>query len=214
MRVSCKSRPLLSLSLLSLATPFLVAGAKPTVASIITTCTFGSLPPQKHFSTSSKVNMAEGQQVDGKSEELIKSVQDLFSCKPTPAHFLKWSPDAIFEDPICYAVGARQYKAQWYGMAKAFAGSELRAWHIESVKPDEIRYAQKQWYKIGSFEKIMDSTVVMKLDKDGKIVHFQDRWGHNEIGSNPLTYIFRRLNAVTLPLFVSIPEGGKAHKDL
>ncbi|CEH17493.1 hypothetical protein CBOM_03914 [Ceraceosorus bombacis] len=105
--------------------------------------------------------MAEGQQVDGKSEELIKSVQD-----------------------------------------------------IESVKPDEIRYAQKQWYKIGSFEKIMDSTVVMKLDKDGRIVHFQDRWGRNEIGSNPVTYIFRRLNAVTLPLFVSIPEGGKAHKDL
>jgi hypothetical protein len=79
----------------------------------------------------------------------------LFSAKPSEEIFTRWSPDALFEDPICLAVGARQYKAQWYGLAKAFSGSMTRAWRVESVSKEQIKYVQKQWYKVAGFEKEM-----------------------------------------------------------
>lgn len=89
---------------------------------------------------------------------------------------------ALRQDPICYATGYRQYAAQWYAM-RLFSKSVTSAWRLTVDTPREVQYVQKQVYGIDrfGFEKTMDSTVVMKLDEQGRIKHFQDRWDHKDM---------------------------------
>lgn len=79
-----------------------------------------------------------------RAKQLIADAQDLFSAMPSHKIFDRsWSPHAIFEDPICYATGARQYKAQWWGMPAAFSKSELLAWHVVKDEPNEVQYVSE-----------------------------------------------------------------------
>ncbi|PWN97097.1 hypothetical protein FA09DRAFT_330736 [Tilletiopsis washingtonensis] len=209
-------RPRSSLFALALLPSLLSCAARPAV----------SLAPQApralFFSSSSTTAAASygmsdsnNGELDAKSEQLIADAQALFSAKPSEEIFTRWSPDALFEDPICLAVGARQYKAQWYGLAKAFSGSMTRAWRVESVSKEQIKYVQKQWYKVAGFEKEMISTVVMKLNKEGKVTHFIDMWNHKAPSTNPVIYALRRLNGMIMPLFVGVPKAEQQkHKDL
>lgn len=108
--------------------------------------------PQRSFFSNSKI-MSQGNDNNYVSGELtaqtsqrIQDAVDLFSAKPSHSIFKRsWSAHAIFEDPICYAVGERQYKAQWWGMPALFGKSELLAWHVEKDDPREIRYVSKTY---------------------------------------------------------------------
>lgn len=114
------------------------------------------------------------------------------------------------QDPICYAQGWKQYASQWYAM-QLFSKSITSAWRITKDTPEEVQYVQKQVYGIDrfKFEKEMHSTVVMKLDRDGRITHFQDRWDHKDM-PGAWAYPLRRLNALVMPFFISRPN---AHPD-
>lgn len=63
---------------------------------------------------------------------------------------------------------------------RLFSTSITTAWRVTKDEPDEVRYVQKQKYGIDKlgFEKEMISTVVMKLDEQGRIKHFEDQWDH------------------------------------
>ncbi|UZJ52222.1 hypothetical protein CBS101457_001542 [Exobasidium rhododendri] len=139
----------------------------------------------------------------------IQDAFDLFGAKPSHSIFQRsWSPDAIFEDPICFATGERQYKAQWWGMPAAFSKSELLSWHVEKDDPQEIRYVQKQRYTVKGLglKKEMLSTVVMKLDQHGRIIHFQDRWDGKDMPTNVVAMTLRRLNALVMPYLITVPS--------
>lgn len=104
-----------------------------------------------------------------------------------------------------------------------FSKSITSAWRVTKDTPEEIQYVQKQVYGIDrfNFEKVMHSTVVMKLDQQGRITHFQDRWDHKEM-PGAWAYPLRRLNALVMPYFISRPNehpdgssaGGNSRKDL
>jgi hypothetical protein len=78
-----------------------------------------------------------------------------------------------------------------------FSKSITTAWRVTKDTPEEIQYVQKQLYGKFGFEKEMISTVVMKLGQDGRIKHFEDRWGHNP-QPGLWAWLPRRLNAVSL----------------
>jgi hypothetical protein len=107
-----------------------------------------SKTPQRAFTvSSSKMSSSDASSdyvagdLSAQTSQRIQDAHDLFGARPSHSIFKRsWSPDAIFEDPICYATGERQYKAQWWGMPAAFSKSELLSWHVEKDDPREIRY--------------------------------------------------------------------------
>ncbi|KIS68772.1 uncharacterized protein UMAG_10657 [Mycosarcoma maydis] len=142
---------------------------------------------------------------------LVKDAMDLFSAKPSAAIFARsWSRNATFSDPICHAVGARQYLAQWYAMRAVFSESETLEWKLIRDEPTHIEYVQKQRYKLKALGtvKVMHSTVVMHTDAHGRITRFEDRWNHTALPGT-LAWPFRRLNAITLPWLVAVAAESK-----
>ncbi|EST04924.1 hypothetical protein PSEUBRA_005722 [Kalmanozyma brasiliensis GHG001] len=139
--------------------------------------------------------------------QLIRDALDLFGARPSPDIFTRWSPTAVFADPICHAEGAKQYLAQWYGMPAAFTQSETLAWKLIKEEERRIEWVQKQKYKVKGLGMVkeMVSTVVVERGEDGKVTRFEDRWNHKPMGSS-LGWPFRRLNAVTMPLIIGVPK--------
>ncbi|GAK64647.1 uncharacterized protein PAN0_006d2861 [Moesziomyces antarcticus] len=150
--------------------------------------------------------------------QIIRDSMDLFGARPSAAIFARWSAGAIFADPICHAVGAKQYMAQWYGMPAAFSLSETKAWKLTRQEPGIVEYVQLQRYKVKGLGTVKDmkSTVVIERDGDNRVTRFEDRWGHKEMNGK-LGWPFRRLNAFTMPWLISVPNDAKdapAHSNL
>ncbi|KAG9086391.1 hypothetical protein FRC06_003115 [Ceratobasidium sp. 370] len=92
----------------------------------------------------------------------------------------------------------------WYGLPKAFPVSRTLTYKVISStgNPNRIVYEQKQEYTIRfiNTKKIMESTVVIDLDENDKIVKLEDKWNGQD---QPW---LRRLNAITLPWLVKVPK--------
>lgn len=158
-----------------------------------------------------------------KATTLIHEALELFGARPSNKYFSNhWTHDAVFEDPLCYAQGHRQYKAQWFGMPAAFSKSDTLAWYVTKDTPEEIAYVQRQRYTFKGlgFKKELVSKVVMKLNEEGKITYFADRWNDQDPPAHFLVWPLRRLNAVVMPYLISQPpveetqQGGSGHNDL
>ncbi|CAD6884453.1 unnamed protein product [Tilletia caries] len=135
---------------------------------------------------------------------LIQEAQALFQAKFDPAIFARhWAPNPVFVDPIAYASGMREVMAQWKGMT-VFSESKTLDWKLTKDEPNRIEWEQRQFYKTALFSKTMESTVVLELDDEGRITHFEDRWNHKPI-SNGITYPLRRLNAIVMPFLTRPP---------
>nr|CDI54161.1 conserved hypothetical protein [Melanopsichium pennsylvanicum 4] len=96
-------------------------------------------------------------------------------------------------------------------MPAAFSKSETLEWKLIKDTRLEVQYVQKQRYKVKALglQKDMVSTVVMERDENtGKVKRFEDRWNHKPLGGI-LGWPFRRLNALTLPLLVGVPDDTK-----
>ncbi|SJX63573.1 uncharacterized protein SRS1_14327 [Sporisorium reilianum f. sp. reilianum] len=145
------------------------------------------------------------------TSQLVRDAMELFGARPSAAIFARWSPGAVFADPICHAEGYAQYLAQWYGMPAAFAHSETLAWKLITQQDDRVEYVQLQRYKVKGLgvTKDMVSTVVMQRDPaTNTITRFEDRWNHKPLGG-VFSWPFRRLNAFTLPWIVGVPKETK-----
>ena len=59
------------------------------------------------------INTAEGVKLDDQKKTLVGCVLDLFAGRPSKAKLQLWDDNAIFEDPLAYAQGRKQYEAQW-----------------------------------------------------------------------------------------------------
>jgi len=168
-----------------------------------TITTFAALAP---FSTmaSSTIGATSFSALSPRTATLIQDAQALFQARFDPAILQRsWAPNPVFVDPIAYASGMSQVSAQWAGM-KIFKESKTLEWKLKLDEPNRIEYEQKQFYKTSLFSKTMESTVVMELDDQGRIKHFEDRWNHKPI-SNGITYPFRRLNGLVMSFITRPP---------
>ncbi|MCJ1432907.1 hypothetical protein MMC27_002265 [Xylographa pallens] len=131
----------------------------------------------------------------------------LFAGRPSLKKLQLWDDNGVFQDPITKAEGRKQYEPQWYGLQTAF--SEIERLHHEvtdagnPIKMDlKTRYVVKG---IGK-EQTISSKIQIYLDKStGKITEVQDKWD-GKLPDSSFTNIFRQLNSVTVPAFVSVPK--------
>ncbi|KAG8714536.1 hypothetical protein FRC11_008091 [Ceratobasidium sp. 423] len=149
-----------------------------------------------------------GLQLDGKRKQVL---EDLFSSKPNQDIFHRtWRQDAVFEDPLSKCIGYNQYAPQWYSMPKAFPTSRTLSYKVTSstTDPRRIVYEQQQEYTIRFIgaKKVMNSTVIIDLDENDRIVKLEDKWNGKDQPTRFGALWLRRLNAVTLPWLVSVPE--------
>jgi hypothetical protein len=112
-------------------------------------------------------------------------------------------------------------------MPKLFPKSVTLAYRVLSStnNPNRITYYQEQEYTIRGLgiKKVIQSTVVIDLDENDKIIHLHDKWNgeehptkwgvlvcyiHYRCCFHLIRYLkaLRRLNAKTLPWFVSVPK--------
>jgi hypothetical protein len=95
-------------------------------------------------------------------------------------------------------------------MPKAFSESKTLSWSLKTSTPELIEYEQSQHYKIRGLGTVkqMNSLVVMQLNNEGKIKHFEDRWDAKPLPSGSIAMFLRRMNARTVPMIVSYPKDG------
>jgi len=166
------------------------------------------------MSTPSDVNIentniktASGVTLDDHQKTLVGSVLDLFAGRPSLKKLQLWTDDGTFEDPITVATGRKQYEAQWYGLQTAF--SEIERLHHEVTSAgNPISMDLKTRYVVKGIKK--EQTIASKVnifyDKaTGKITKVEDKW-NGELPDSSFVNVFRQLNSVTVPRFVSVPK--------
>lgn len=149
--------------------------------------------------------------LEGKRKQVLDDVSELFCSRPTIEIFKRsWRPDAVFEDPISKCLGYKEYAPQWFGMPKLFPKSITLSRRVISSthNPNRIMYQQEQEYTVRGLgtKKVMKSLVVIELDENDMIVHLHDKWNGNDHPTRWGAHALRRLNAMTLPWFVSVPK--------
>ncbi|KAL9624421.1 MAG: hypothetical protein Q9160_001384 [Pyrenula sp. 1 TL-2023] len=156
---------------------------------------------------STDIQSSPGVSLSQQQKLLVGSVLDLFLGKPTKRKLTLWDENAAFEDPITTAAGRKKYEAQWYGLAKAFSEIEQLS-HKVTDAGNPIKMDMKTRYKIAGIgkEQVIESKIIIQMDSSGeKISKVEDRWDGN-LPDSAFKNAFRRLNAVSVPLMVSVPN--------
>ncbi|KAI1212129.1 uncharacterized protein F4807DRAFT_458332 [Annulohypoxylon truncatum] len=153
-----------------------------------------------------RVNEAPGVKLSSDQKLLVGSVLDLFEGNPTLKHLSLWSPDATFTDPITVASGYKKFAAQWYGLPALFNPIQIQSHSVKSAgNPIEVELTNKYTLKgIGTAQTI-NSVVRIDVGQSGKIERVEDRW-NDKLPDGVISDAFRKLNAQTVPIFVSVPK--------
>ncbi|KAH8747901.1 hypothetical protein BGZ57DRAFT_970382 [Hyaloscypha finlandica] len=159
---------------------------------------------------STDIKTATGVSLSPQQRVLVGSVLDLFAGKPTLKKLQLWTDDATFADPLTKAEGRRQYEAQWYGLKAAF--SEIEQLHQSVTSSgNPITMDLKTRYKVkgvGS-EQTIESVIKIHTTPSGdRITKVEDRWNGN-IPEGAFAKVFRNLNSVVVPAFVSVPKSSE-----
>lgn len=173
--------------------------------------TQSTLPTAEELKIETPINeiqTAPGVTLNDHKSLLVASVLDLFAGKPSLRKLSLWKPDAIFKDPLTTAEGHKQYAAQWYGLAAGF--SEItRLSHTVTSAGNPITLDLKTKYVVKGIgaEKTVASIVEIWVDENGsgKIEKVQDKWD-GEINEGPFKQALRKMNAVGVPIMVSVPK--------
>lgn len=140
--------------------------------------------------------------------QLVSDIAKLFQSKPSLKRLDHFRDDALFEDPIAFAKGRQYFAPQWYGMPKAFPQSVTKSINVTKNDANEINLDVVQEYTVALIGKkvTIPSNIVIQLDEQGKITRLADEWHHKPIPSGTLAMMGRKLNAVMVKTFVSVPK--------
>ena len=156
----------------------------------------------------------ETEQLTETKKQVLKDLKELYGCKPTPEIFARsWRKDAIFEDPLCHAVGYDEYAAQWYAMPKLFSASHtIRSRVMSSThNPNRLVLSQSQEYTSRLFgrKKTVDSIITLDLDQENKIMKMVDQWNGAPLPASFGSGFLRKANAKLLPWIIGTPKQRK-----
>jgi len=148
-----------------------------------------------------------GVDLSSQQKVIVGSVLDLFAGRPSLKKLQLWKDDGVFADPITKAEGRKQYEAQWYGLQTAFSQIERLSYSVTSAgNPITMNLSTRYVVKGINTEQKIDSVVNIHTDADGKhITMVEDKW-NGTIPEGAFTKIFRNLNSVVVPAFVSVPK--------
>ncbi|PBK77956.1 hypothetical protein ARMSODRAFT_946796 [Armillaria solidipes] len=164
----------------------------------------------KHKRASMDRRSSTNEPVKADHQRIMADLKELYCCRPTVEIFERsWNKDAVFEDPLSYCKGYNEYAAQWFALPKLFSKSETLSTRIMSStsSPNRLVFAQKQEYTPRLFgrKKVIDSIIVVDLDREEKILRLVDQWD----GKVPTwfgSHTLRRANAKVAPWLVHVPK--------
>ncbi|KAK0483440.1 hypothetical protein IW261DRAFT_1561265 [Armillaria novae-zelandiae] len=149
----------------------------------------------KHRRASMDRRSSANEPVKADHQRIMADLKELYCCRPTVEIFERsWNKDAVFE---------------WFALPKLFSKSETLSTRIMSStsSPNRLVFAQKQEYTPRLFgrKKVIDSIIVVDLDREEKIVRLVDQWD----GKVPTwfgSHTLRRANAKVAPWLVHVPK--------
>lgn len=154
----------------------------------------------------SNVKAAAGVSLSSHQKLIVGSVLDLFEGRPTLKNLSLWSRTATFQDPISKAQGFDKFAAQWYGLPALFHPIHIESHEVTSAgNPIELNLTNKYVVKGIKKEQVISSVVQIQLGDDGKIESLMDKW-NGKLPDGPIAEAFRKLNAITVPAFVTVPK--------
>ncbi|SJL00207.1 uncharacterized protein ARMOST_03519 [Armillaria ostoyae] len=162
----------------------------------------------KHRRASMDRRSSANEPVKADHQRIMADLKELYCCRPTVEIFERsWNKDAVFEDPLSYCKGYND-GLPWYD-PKLFSKSETLSTRIMSStsSPNRLVFAQKQEYTPRLFgrKKVIDSIIVVDLDREEKILRLVDQWD----GKVPTwfgSHTLRRANAKVAPWLVHVPK--------
>eukprot|EP01111_Echinosteliopsis_oligospora_P014796 TRINITY_DN5676_c0_g1_i1.p1 TRINITY_DN5676_c0_g1~~TRINITY_DN5676_c0_g1_i1.p1 ORF type:complete len:161 (+),score=33.79 TRINITY_DN5676_c0_g1_i1:240-722(+) len=141
---------------------------------------------------------------------VMEDIVTLYEGKPNEQAFKHFSDGAQFEDSISNSIGIKEVKAQFYAIPKVFDPICLSK-SVDSVNDKFItlKLSMKWIVKLVRTEVLIDHTIKLKLDKNNKITHFEDRWYNYDPNIQiPIIAwahrIARRTNGWFMPKFITI----------
>lgn len=119
---------------------------------------------------------------------IIKSLREMYSCKPTETTFDVYTPDAIFHDPIGFAKSAHTIKAQFIGLVKLFPRADIPKFRVlknpSSLPSSTILIDQDVAYyrdpNGSSPTKTVNSLLTIETDAQHKVVRHTEEWNHSK----------------------------------
>ena len=159
------------------------------------------------------INTASGVTLEPHQQTLVSSVLDLFAGYPSKAKLALWTDDATFTDPLTIAIGRKQFEAQWYGLAQVFSNVDLQHHEVTSAgNPIVMDVKNKYTVKGIGKEQTIQSVVYIHTTGNGKeVVKVEDKWD-DQLPEGAISKAFRRLNAVSVPKMVSVPDNEEQEK--
>ncbi|KAM6500741.1 hypothetical protein JOM56_003755 [Amanita muscaria] len=158
-------------------------------------------------------------------QRILDDLHELYCCRPSYEILDRsWSHDAVFELPLRRCRGYKEYAALWFALSKMMSRSETLALRIMSSTdvPNRLIFHQIQKYtshlfkftKVGLCKlfvafvtirvKVIDSIVVVELDKDEKIIRLVDQWNGADLPRRFGARWFRTANAKAVSWFMQI----------
>jgi len=138
---------------------------------------------------------------------ILDKLAELYSSRPTDECYSIFAEGAVFEDPFIAAVGDKQIREQYNGIAKLFAKSEAfdRVVYDAPEFTKGFLFDQRVSYffsKTGKPFKTVDGKLTIELDAEGKITRLVDEWGKRTEPDTPkgilgeLGYKWKRMTAI------------------
>lgn len=154
------------------------------------------------------IKTAPGVDLSSEQRTLVASVLDLFAGRPSLAKLQLWKDDAVFSDPITVAKGRKEFEPQWYGLQTAFSAIERKSHSVTSAG-NPIEMDMTTMYKVKGIGK--ETTITSKVNifhEGGKITKVEDKWD-GKLPDSGIANAFRRLNAVSVPKMVGVPNNAE-----
>ncbi|KAI0093983.1 hypothetical protein BDY19DRAFT_881332 [Irpex rosettiformis] len=124
--------------------------------------------------------------VEPHESEIIQSIKELYTCKPTENTYSVYANNAVFHDPVGIAEGIESIRAQFNGLAKIFPRADLPKFRVlenpPSVSKNKILIdIDVDYYldaKADKSTKTVNSLLTIETDASNKIIRHTEEWNH------------------------------------
>lgn len=124
---------------------------------------------------------------DGPEARILRSLRELYSCKPLKISYEIYTHDAVFHDPIGIARGVDAIRAQFDALPKLFPRSDVQKLRVLENPPgtpaslllidQDIAYFRNA--QAASPFKVVNSLLTLQLDDTHQVICHTEEWNHN-----------------------------------
>ncbi|KAH9920225.1 uncharacterized protein BXZ73DRAFT_91959 [Epithele typhae] len=118
-------------------------------------------------------------------KQIIQSIKELYTCKPTDSTYEMYTETAVFHDPIGIAEGVKSIRAQFNGLAKLFPRAEIPKLRVlenpPSVPKSTLLIDQDvSYYRNPQGEpiKTINSLLTIETNDQHKVTRHTEEWNH------------------------------------